>query len=180
MGKSGSGKSSVVNELVNQTSLKKIKTYTSRPQRINELDNEYNFISKNKFKQLIEEDFFAEFTTYNTVNGLWYYGTDKKSILNAKSNDIVILNPSGLEQARKTIGKEHIISFYIDVLPNILKQRLTKRGDNSEETERRIRADNIGFCDINFLVDRIVFNNYNFQDCVNQIIDILKYKGVIC
>ena len=55
-GKTASGKSRVVNELVKR-GYKKIVTTTTRPARKGEVDGiDYNFITDDEFKELINKD----------------------------------------------------------------------------------------------------------------------------
>ena len=74
-GKSAAGKDCICNELVKR-GYTKIVTYTSRPMRKNEIqDKTYHFISKEEFEQLINAGFFAEWRSYDSVDGKWYYGS---------------------------------------------------------------------------------------------------------
>ena len=71
LGKTSSGKDTVCNQLI-QKGYKKLVTYTARPMRPGEVQNEtYHFISKEEFKTLISKGFFAEYTSYETVDDIW-------------------------------------------------------------------------------------------------------------
>ena len=73
LGKTASGKSKVVDELVKK-GFKKIVTTTTRPPRKKEVDGiDYNFVSNEEFQQLINTRYFAEWKKYDTVDGEWYY-----------------------------------------------------------------------------------------------------------
>ena len=76
VGKAASGKDSVVRELVENHNYKKLVTYTTRPMRNGEKqDITYHYISEKEFKNKIQEEFFAEWKSYNTKFGTWYYGS---------------------------------------------------------------------------------------------------------
>ena len=76
VGKTASGKDTILNQLVKKHGYKKIVTYTSRPMRKGEKqDVTYHFISSQEFQKMIGQGLFAEYKTYNTEFGVWYYGT---------------------------------------------------------------------------------------------------------
>ena len=65
---SGAGKTTltkaVLENLGKKYSLKKVVTYTTRPLREGEINGlDYNHVSVDQFKQLIEGDFFLEWST---------------------------------------------------------------------------------------------------------------------
>ena len=75
IGKTSSGKT-VIKEKLIENGFAGITTYTSRPMRKGEKqDVTYHFISEEDFKQKINEGFFAEWKSYITSDGVWYYGT---------------------------------------------------------------------------------------------------------
>lgn len=92
LGKTSSGKDTVCNQLI-QKGYKKLVTYTTRPMRPGEVEDEtYHFISKEEFETLISKDFFAEYTSYDAKEGTWLYGSAYDDYEN-ESDLIVILNP---------------------------------------------------------------------------------------
>lgn len=94
-GKTASGKSRIVNELVKR-GYKKIVTTTTRPARKGEVDGiDYNFITDDEFKELINTRYFAEWKKYDTVDGTWYYGSPLDEISRSDNKSIVILTPDG-------------------------------------------------------------------------------------
>lgn len=176
LGKSCSGKDSICNELVKR-GYEKLITYTSRPPRPDEVqDKTYHFISKEEFERLISLGFFAEWTTYNTIEGVWYYGTAIDD-LECENDRVLILNPSGYEQIRQF--NETVISFYIYSNLKTIKSRMAKRvkekKGTKEEHERRLERDNIDFKCMENKVDRIIYNNDGLDTIESAVEKILSY-----
>lgn len=174
LGKTSSGKDTVCNQLI-QKGYKKLVTYTTRPMRPGEVQDEtYHFISKEEFETLISKDFFAEYTSYDTKEGTWLYGSAIDDY-ESNSDSIIILNPSGYEQILKNLNKEDITSFYIYSNIKTIKNRLAKRGDKKEEAARRIEADLADFKGLEDKVDHIVYNN-NDRNTITEVVDkIISY-----
>ena len=149
-GKSGSGKDSVVKEF-EKNGWKKIIKYTNRPKRKGEIDGvDYHFVSIG-FMETIPFIFKQSVVAAN--GDTWYYGFPMEHItLNEDKNSkyIVIMTPFeynrflDITKGLRTIGKD-FISVQIDVPDDIRRERLIKRGDDIEEINRRIEADNKDF-----------------------------------
>ena len=184
-GRSCSGKDTILNKLVKEYGYKSMVTYTTRPMRKNEIQHKtYHFISDESFIKKINADFFLEFRKYNTVDGIWYYGSAKEDYEKANDNTVIILTPSGLKSLKEYVEKYElnleIISIYIDVDIDTIKKRLEKRGDKKEEAERRAKADSEDFKDIELDVDTVFHNNdgVNINDIVKHINSYIKEKKV--
>ena len=175
IGKTASGKTSIVNKLVKLHNMKQIITYTSRPMRKNEKqDVTYHYISEYEFKQKILEGFFAEWKTYNTEFGVWYYGTALEDIEAADDNSVIILTPAGYKDVIKRISKNKMTSIYIHADDSTILKRLKSRGDNEDEAVRRLNSDNIDFEGIENEVDCIIHNDVgtDINNVVNKIMRI--------
>ena len=156
-GKTASGKSRIVNELVKR-GYKKIVTTTTRPARKGEVDGiDYKFITDDEFKELTNTRYFAEWKKYNTVDGTWYYGSPLDEISRSDNKSIVILTPDGYRDIKDELD-EHI-SIYIYANNKTIRNRLSKRGDKKEEADRRILHDNKDFKGAEELADRIFYKN---------------------
>lgn len=174
LGKTASGKDKTVNELTSKYDFNKIITYTTRPMRKNEeQDITYHFVSEDDFKQKINDNFFAEWKTYDTEFGVWYYGTALDDLENVDNNSVIILTPAGYRDIIKKVSKKPI-SILIDADDNTIKKRLIKRGDNPKEAERRLLHDNKDFIEIENEVDYIINNNdgTNINDVIKEILEI--------
>lgn len=165
LGKTCSGKNTIVDRLAEKYGYKRVVTYTTRPMRKGEVQDEtYHFISEEEFINKIDSGFFMEFQKYKTVAGDWYYGSAKEDY-DDSSNKVIILTPSGYEDVlyqlrrKKYIKYDEIISIYLYANNRTILKRLKQRGDNKEEASRRIGTDNADFKEVVDIVDKIVYNN---------------------
>lgn len=151
VGKTCTGKDTLLKQLVSNFGYKPVVSYTTRPPRSGEVDGEdYHFIDKSQFRRMKLQGFFAETTSYNVATGeTWYYGTLLKDL---KDDSIIILNPEGLRTLKHNKDL-NIVSFLITAKEETLRERLANRGDNPEESERRLKADQEDFSNISDLVD---------------------------
>jgi guanylate kinase len=128
--------------------------YTTRPIRIGEIDGmDYNFLSQSDFENLISQDFFYEWTVFNS----WYYGTSKYQM--ERENVVFIMTPSGLSKMKYADRRDSFV-VYFDIPEDIRRNRLSLRSD-ADSVERRILADELDFN--GFLNYDVIINNPNFS-----------------
>ncbi len=139
-GPSGSGKSTLMHEMMKrvESTYFSIST-TTREVRAGEIEGkDYFFISKDEFKQGIEEGNFLEWARVHDN----YYGTSLKPILkelNAGKMVIFDIDVQGHKIAKEKFG--NIITSVFVTTPSleILKERLIQRGtDSSKSIEKRL------------------------------------------
>lgn len=158
-GKSGAGKDTIQNWIVsNLQGTHKLISYTTRPPRDNEVDNQdYHFISVEEFNYMKEKNLFLETTEFRG----WYYGTSIEA-LNKNKINIGVFNPSGVKNILDNFQNQ-ILVFPIEIwAPN--KSRLIRsltRENNPDCLEicRRFLADEKDFSNINFY--SIKYPNYD-------------------
>ena len=175
IGKTSSGKTLIKEKLI-EKEFTGITTFTSRPKRKGEKqDITYHFISEDDFKQKIEEGFFAEYKTYNTEFGKWYYGSALEDLEKADDKSVIILTPSGYRDIVEKLSNRPT-AIYIYANNATIKKRLLKRGDDKNEAQRRLEHDNEDFKGIENEVDRIVYKNEgdNIDNVVQKIIDFIE------
>lgn len=135
-GPSGVGKTTLVDALLRDplfsTKLHKVVTYTTRPKRDHEVDGvDYNFISKNEFKEKIKEHFFLEFSTWYD----YYYGTPAYIVksLEKGTSHIMVVDRMGARELSRLYSKT--ITLWLQA-PSIevLRNRLQIRGTEDEAT----------------------------------------------
>ena len=151
VGKTCSGKSTIADIMENDYYLPRIRTYTTRPKRQNE-GEEYHFINKEEFEDLKEKGFFFETTQYEVASGeTWHYGTAKEDL---QSFGVIVMNLEGAKKIRHMADDSiNPTIVYLNVSEGVAWDRLRKRGQNSDEAQRRIKADNQDFADIDKYYD---------------------------
>ena len=188
IGKSGSGKDSFFEGLIEDTSLnlKKIIGYTTRPKRVHEENGrEYFFIDEKELDNLRLEDKIIEERCYHTVHGDWYYLTVKDETIKEEKNSNTYLYIGTLEsfvKMRDYYGEDVVIPLYIDVEDGIRLERALIRERKQTEPKyaemcRRFLAD----CN-DFSEDKIVeagiekrFDNSNTkEECLNMLKQYIK------
>lgn len=174
-GKSASGKDTIKKELIAKHGFSGIVTYTTRPQRKGEVDGvDYHFVSEEEFKMMINSGFFLEWKQYDTVQGIWYYGSALDDYDGADENTVVILTPSGyFDFLNRSGNSNNHLCIYLYANLATIKKRLKSRGDNKEEIERRIVKDNEDFKDFANIAHRIVYNNdgTKVEDVIDKIME---------
>ena len=176
-GKTCSGKDKVVSYLIDKFNFKRIITYTTRPMRDNEKQNvTYHYITEKDFKQKINEDFFAEYKTYDTEFGTWYYGTALEDLRKTDDKSVIILTPQGYRDVKDKLPEKDITCIYLYANNTTLKKRLKKRGDDIKEADRRLEHDAEDFKGFENEVDRIVYNNdeEKIENVINKILYIVR------
>ena len=176
---SGAGKTTLCKLLLKKmNSIRLSISYTSRNKRLNEKHGrDYFFVTKNKFIQLKNNNFFIE--TAKNFNNL--YGSPYSNINKVKSNEFLLfdIDWKGARKIRKNYDKKNIIDIFI--LPPSkaeLKKRLIKRGrENSKEIKLRLSY---------ALKEMRHYNEYKYvlinekvHQTVNDIIKIIEYKNLI-
>jgi guanylate kinase len=139
-GPSGSGKSSLMKEVLTQIP----DTYfsissTTRAPREGEVDGvNYHFISKEEFEQDIDAGFFLEWAKVHDH----YYGTSLKPILKELHEGKLVIcdiDVQGHKIAREKLGNFITSVFITTPDQKSLKDRLNKRGtDSSEVIHKRL------------------------------------------
>lgn len=181
VGKSSSGKDTLMKELLNYNFQGVIST-TSRPIRQYETaDVNYYFLTMDEFLSKIEDNDFIEYRTYNTkLNGndeIWYYGTEKQSI-DISSDSILVLDVKGLRDIKKYFPEETIIGVYLHCPLKLRTERAKIRGSFCEvEWNRRIQTDKIDFENVYEEVDYVLNGTKTVQELVDEVRDILKDRN---
>lgn len=126
---SGGGKTSlthaVIDRLCPEIELKKVITYTSRPQRTIEHDAvDYHFISRDDFLHKIQSGFFLETTDYNGN----YYGSPAsiKDDLKRGKSFILVTDRPGAQKILELI-KDAVLIWLIPPSLHVLEERIQKR-----------------------------------------------------
>lgn len=175
LGASGSGKSTIENELSIHYEFNKIISYTTRQPRIGEENGkDYWFINNETFDEILKDDLFAEYDKYSQ-NRL--YGTLKTDYIDG--DKVVVLTPNGLRQLKKNCPNEDIFSVLVESnLGTRIKRYIDRCGvnkfnfDDKNEIAARVERDFGMFCGVEKEVDMIVYNNEgtSVKDLVKEIL----------
>tara|TARA_Y100001936_G_scaffold222705_1_gene238826 strand:+ start:37 stop:630 length:594 start_codon:yes stop_codon:yes gene_type:complete len=169
---SGVGKTTLTKKIQQKYKNFKISvSHTTRTPRSNEVDGvDYHFVSKEKFKELIDKGKFYEYAKIFEN----YYGT-LKSIVDEtiKENDILFdIDWQGTKQL-STFKNLNLIKIYLITDKEELKSRLIKRNQNTDEEVNK-RFDSFDE-DIKHWNDYdYIIINQNLENCFRQIENIIE------
>lgn len=174
-GKSGCGKDALMKKMVSE-GCRPLISSTTRPIRSGERDGvEYNFVTREKFEKMIENDELIEYRKYDTllygVPDVWYYGSEKRE-LDKCMVYVVILDIEGAKSFIEYYGKKYCFVTYINTNDEIRESRARKRGSFSEyEWARRLKDDNNVFSDdaIRQIADVSISNNGTLDECLDSL-----------
>lgn len=170
IGKAGSGKDTILKELIKQyPNLHEIVSCTTRPKREKETEGvDYFFLSDEQFADKILNDEFLECTLFNN----WGYGTSLDSVMADKIN-VGVFNPAGIDILKED-PRVNLTVFQIEASDKsrLLRQLNREENPNVAEIIRRYKTDESDFNAIDF--DKIILSNENQCDinyCVKYIAD---------
>ena len=169
---SGVGKTTLTKKIQQKYKNFKISvSHTTRTPRSNEIDGvDYHFVSKKKFKELIDEEKFYEHAKIFEN----YYGTLKRNVDETiKENDILFdIDWQGTKQLSK-FKNLNLIKIYLITDKEELKSRLIKRNQNTNEEVKK-RFDSFDE-DIKHWNDYdYIIINHNLESCFKQIEKIIE------
>ncbi len=174
---SGAGKTTLVKKISTNKNYSVSISHTTRTARPNEKNGrDYFFISKNKFKKLIQKGQFLEHAkVFNN-----YYGSSKNLVikkLDAGKNIIFDIDWQGTRQIRNKKLKYKLLTIFI--LPpskQELLKRLKKRERNNIKTVKKrmkgFKRDLLKWKEYDYVVI-----NDDLNKCYNNIIKIIKSKN---
>ena len=169
---SGVGKTTLTKKIQQKYKNFKISvSHTTRTPRSNEVDGvDYHFVSKEKFKELIDKGKFYEYAKIFEN----YYGTLKSMVDETiKENDILFdIDWQGTKQLSK-FKNLNLIKIYLITDKEELKSRLIKRNQNTDEEVKK-RFDSFDE-DIKHWHDYdYIIINQNLENCFRQIENIIE------
>ena len=157
-GPSGSGKSSIVRELLDRLELVFSVSATTRLPRPGERHGvHYEFVSRKDFDAMVENGEFLEWAEYN--NRL--YGTPALPLDAALEQDKDVLLEIEAQGARQVRENRPDAEMFFIAPPSLeeLERRLRRRGDTSEaDIEDRLRIAEAEMVEAPELFDHIIIN----------------------
>jgi guanylate kinase len=133
-GPSGVGKGTLINRLLERVpALTLSVSATTRPPRPGEVEGrDYHFLSPEEFEKRLLRNEFLEHAMYAGN----HYGTPRDEIDRAGDGLVLEIEVEGARQVRERLP-EALQVFIAPPSPEALRQRLLKRGTDSEEQMRR-------------------------------------------
>lgn len=181
------GKDTVREVLENKYGYKNIVSYTSRPMRVGEIEGVgYNFVSKNEFENMINNNEMIEYRSYETNwcgnSDTWFYGV-RKFTLNQDTDYVIVMDLLGAESIIKYFGEENCILVYLDASDKIREIRAINRGSfDLTEWNRRLRADykDFSFANLQSFTNRYnkvwrIKNEIHGEQAINEIADVINF-----
>ena len=131
MGRTASGKDSLVAKLCERTDLKAIISYTTRPRRTNEGDT-HIFTTKEQYEVAKKDNNIA---AYTEIAGNLYWTT----VDQLYDNDIYIIDPNGVKTLRElNLPNLRLVTVYINTPDELREKRaLSQRGDDKSTFRTR-------------------------------------------
>ena len=172
---SGAGKTSLVKALLDSTcNLRVSVSHTTRAMRPGEVDGvNYNFVSREQFLAMLEEDAFLE---HAEVFGN-LYGTSQRWVEQtlAEGCDLILeIDWQGAEQVRRLLPESRSI-FILPPSREALRQRLDNRGQDSAEVIERRMQEAVSEMSHYVEYDYLVIND-QFSDALEDLKAILRAR----
>ena len=169
---SGSGKTTIINKLLEDPFYSFVISTTTRPPREGEIDGEnYYFISSEQFQKMIKEDEFLEWAKVHNN----YYGTTEKEIDRIKKLghiSVFDIDVQGFKQVQTKLT-EYVSVFIIPPSLEILALRLRERNSDSEETIKLRLENAISELKEFKIYDYLVIND-DLEEAVNNLKSIVN------
>ena len=175
-GVSGAGKDTIKKEIIKRMkNVISLPSFTSREPREGEEEGiQYHFITKEQFKEKIKNEEFYEYDLHHEN----YYGTSKK-LMNEKidSGKIIVkdIEVNGTENLIKKLGNDtKLVTIFLKVDKEELKNRLINRGDNLSEADMQLRLGRLEYEESKIGLYDYVIKNDNLEKTVQIIMTIIK------
>ena len=175
-GVSGAGKDTIKKELIKRMeNVISLPSVTSRDPRPGEEEGiQYHFITKEEFKTKINNGEFYEYDLHHEN----YYGTSKK-LMNEKieSGKIIVkdIEVNGTENLIKTLGNDtKLVTIFLKVDKEELKNRLINRGDNLSEADMQLRLNRLEYEESKINLYDYVIKNDDLEKTVQIIMTIIE------
>lgn len=175
MGRSASGKDTLVNKLCERTGLKQIISYATRERRVNEGDT-HIFINDEQYQYMEDENQIAAFTQIGQYK---YFCTVKQLY----ENDIYVIDPAGVKHLRElNLPNLRLVTVYINVPDSVREYRaLNLRGDDKIKWRVRNRNESEQFrqmlrdADFDYAVQNLNFPRaYSVLRWIATVEDVIK------
>lgn len=173
-GMSNAGKSTI-EKMLWQRGFNKVVSHSTRPSREHEINGiDYNFVGRDEFDIMAENDEFIEYRHYETKHGIWSYGIHKSAIDLSVGDYICVVDVNGIRSLREWFGEENVVPIYLyltdywELLKRSIDRQLHASKEQCEEICRRFLVDIEDFKEAEKLAVFKV-NNVNANETVDII-----------
>jgi len=168
-GPTGSGKTTIANELTKSGSIKKTVSHTTRKIRAGETEGvDYFFVSEQKFQEMIDNN---EFVEYEKVHN-HYYGTSIATLNSAATYDTILtIDVKGALNIKKSFDDSSLIFIFPPDFSEWIK-RIDQRGESAEE-ELKIRMKTALFEIENYEKFDYIIINEDLRQSVRSVLEII-------
>ena len=177
-GVAGAGKDTIKKELIKRMeNVESLPSFTSRAKREGDVEGgTYNFVSKQEFEKMIENDEFYEYDIHHDN----YYGTSRK-LLNEKiaSGKIIVkdIDVNGTENLIQLLKNDtKVVTIFLRVPKEELKKRLETRIDKPSMQEIILRLNRFDYEESRIGLYEYVLKNNDLEKTVQIIMTIIKYE----
>ncbi len=175
---SGAGKTSLSRKLLEKNkNLFLSISFTTRPPRPLEVnENDYFFVSDEKFIDMLNKDEFLEHAKVFD----FYYGTPKKPVMNALKGgkDILFdIDWQGTQQLMNSVQDDLVKIFVLPPSAKELEKRLLKRNQDTDETVKKRMSKASDEISHYAEYDYIIINE-DFDESLKKINSILIAEGL--
>ena len=178
VGKSASGKSTILNDVLSKLDIPVLLSNTTRPPRDNEIDGvDYNFVDMHTFDTDYKNENILEYDVFrlDSLKQTWVYYTKKSDLLLPQTSQIKVVSPTGLAQlmSNKEL-KDNIVSIFIDCPDKLRQKRYLTRCISPDSMSDRFERDEKAFQHL--FTDYVIINDENtsIHEASNQIINIIE------
>ena len=171
---SGAGKTSIARNIISKDkNIQLSVSYTTRKKRKNENDGlDYEYISKNSFKEKIKKNYFLEWAIVFEN----YYGTSREKVQKviAEGRDVLFdIDWQGAQQLSKNKSFDLVKIFILPPSNNSLENRLNARAQDTQiEVKKRMSQANDEISHY-MEYDYIIINN-DLEVASNEVLNILN------
>ena len=171
---SGAGKTSIARNIISKDkNIQLSVSYTTRKKRKNENDGlDYEYISKNSFKEKIKKNYFLEWAIVFEN----YYGTSREKVQKviAEGRDVLFdIDWQGAQQLSKNKNFDLVKIFILPPSNNSLENRLNARAQDTQiEVKKRMSQANDEISHY-MEYDYIIINN-DLEVASNEVLNILN------
>lgn len=177
-GVSGAGKDTIKKELIKRLeNVESLPSFTDRPQREGDIPGmTYNFVSKEEFEKMIENDELYEFNVHHEH----YYGTSRR-LMNEKiaSGKIIVkdMDVNGTENLIDILRKDtKVITIFLKVPKDVLRKRLENRIDKMDPKQIQLRLNRFDYEESKIGLYDYVIKNNDLEKTVEIIETIIKHE----